>query len=77
MIRELHNQAQEALRNSPIHALRELDVRQVEENLLISGRVSSFYYKQLAQEAVRSVSGSLQVINEVDVISAERIRSPK
>ncbi len=59
--------AQEALQASPVFALRELRVQQVGQSLLISGRVSSFYHKQLAQEVVRAVAGVCEVVNSIDV----------
>jgi hypothetical protein len=58
--------------SSPIYALRVLHVEREGESLLISGRVSSFYYKQLAQEVVRSVSEGLQVVNSIDVDEYQR-----
>jgi hypothetical protein len=73
MTMEVENQAQAALQTSPIFALRDLHVERNGESLLISGRVSSFYYKQLAQEVVRSVSEGLQVVNSIDV----EYRQPK
>jgi osmotically-inducible protein OsmY len=36
-------------------------------NLILSGRVSSFYEKHLAQELVRHVEGVHKVVNEVVV----------
>jgi osmotically-inducible protein OsmY len=59
--------AKSALIKSPIFALRELKVAQAGETLLLQGRVKSFYQKQLAQEAVRSVAGTLQVVNAIEV----------
>jgi len=59
--------AQAALNNSPVFDLRELNVEEVGDTLLISGRVTSFYHKQLAQEAVRSVVGPSSLMNEVHV----------
>jgi hypothetical protein len=35
--------------------------------LLISGCVSSYYHKQLAQEAVRAVAEELDVVNSIEV----------
>lgn len=60
-------QAQTALANSPIQALRDLRVLRDGDRLLISGRVDSFYHKQLAQEVVRLFAKGLQVVNRVDV----------
>jgi len=59
--------AQEALQASPIFALRDLRVQQVGQSLLLSGRVSSFYHKQLAQEVVRAVAGACELVNAIDV----------
>ena len=59
--------AQEALTASPVFALRDLRVEQRGERLLISGSVSSFYHKQLAQEVVRTVAGKCEVVNSIRV----------
>jgi hypothetical protein len=39
--------------------------------LLLSGGVSSFYHKQLAQEVVRSVSTGIKLVNTVQVNSED------
>jgi osmotically-inducible protein OsmY len=59
--------AQAALSNSPFYELRELRVEQRNDTLLISGCVSSFYHKQLAQEVVRSVCAGIEVVNSIRV----------
>lgn len=64
---DLAPRAQGALTNSPIYELRHLDVQQRDQTLVISGTVSSFYYKQLAQEVVRSVCKDLVVVNSICV----------
>ncbi len=64
---EVQSRAQLALRSSPFFELRELQVEPVQDCLLISGSVSSFYHKQLAQEAVRSVCREIDVINSIHV----------
>ncbi len=56
-----------ALRSSPIHALRTLQVSCEGDALIISGRVPTFYYKQLAQEAVRTVIKDVPVVNNIEV----------
>ena len=66
-VTEVSERAQLALRSSPIYALRELRVERTGEALYISGSVSSFYQKQLAQELVRSVADELTVVNSIDV----------
>ena len=59
--------AQKALSASPVFALRELRVDEREERLMISGLVSSFYHKQLAQEVVRAVAEGIEVVNTITV----------
>lgn len=63
--------AQAALTNSPFYELRELQVEQCDGALRLSGCVSSFYHKQLAQEVIRSVSTDMKVINTIRVASDE------
>lgn len=65
---DVQPRAQTALANSPIFELRDLCVEDREGMLVLSGIVSSFYHKQLAQEAVRSVcSGCVEVVNSICV----------
>ena len=59
--------AKSVLAASPIFVLREVQVENVDDSLLLSGRVDSFYHKQLAQEMVRAVSDGMPVINSLDV----------
>jgi hypothetical protein len=59
--------AKSALAASHVYCIRELHVEQVNNTLLISGSVSSFYYKQLAQETVRSVTEGVEVVNSIEV----------
>jgi hypothetical protein len=65
--------AQAALANSPFYELRELQVEHRDDTLLISGCVSSFYHKQLAQEVVRSVCTGVKLVNSIRVESAEDV----
>jgi osmotically-inducible protein OsmY len=66
-ISDVQPRAQAALENSPFYELRELQVEQRDGALLISGSVSSFYHKQLAQEVVRSVCRDVEVVNAIRV----------
>jgi osmotically-inducible protein OsmY len=63
----VHTDAQLALARSPIYALRQLNVEQTDDSLVLSGTVGSYYEKQQAQEIVRSLAGSLEVINQIAV----------
>lgn len=63
-------QAQAAL--DSISGVRDLVVERTPSGLMISGSVPSYYYKQLAQEAVMAVAGGLQVVNSVQVDSEQQ-----
>ena len=67
-----HDRAQHALLTSPIHALREVRVEQVDDALVLSGCVDTYYHKQLAQELVRSVAEGCELVNSIDVHYAAR-----
>ena len=67
LIDEVQPRAQAALTNSPFYELRELQVNQCDGALQITGCVSSFYHKQLAQEVVRSVCNGIEVTNVIHV----------
>ena len=64
-IEDFQPRAQSALADSPIYELRDLQVERQDGVLVISGSVSSFYHKQLAQEVVRSVCDGIDVINSI------------
>jgi hypothetical protein len=61
--------SQAALASSAVYELRDLQVEVVDggRSLLIFGSVSSFYHKQLAQEAVRAACSGVNVINSIQV----------
>ena len=61
-------QAKNALSRSRIFDLRRLQVSQDGEAVVLRGRVSSFYHKQLAQEVVRNATDSAEVINAIRVV---------
>ena len=60
--------ADEALRASPIPALRKLFVEETEEAIILSGSVSTYYHKQLAQETLMPLRGSRALHNKVTVV---------
>jgi hypothetical protein len=64
---ELHQRAQDVLDASPIRVLRDVRVDREGQTLVLSGRVESFYLKQLAQELVRTVASSCELVNSIDV----------
>jgi tRNA A37 methylthiotransferase MiaB len=57
----------EILTGSALPQLRRLVVTVSEEEVVITGCVSSFYLKQLAQEAIRTSLGERRLRNLVEV----------
>lgn len=64
--------ASSALRQSPISALHSLEVTETDDAIVLTGRVSSYYYKQLAQETVISIAGNREVVNNIRVLKPAR-----
>ena len=60
----------EALTSSPLGQLRRLVVIADESKVVISGQVSSYYLKQMAQETVRPALGHRTLLNNVEVCDA-------
>jgi len=60
----------EALTGSPLPQLRRLVVTENDAEVVITGRVPSYYLKQLAQEAVRPALGRRRLLNRVEVCVA-------
>ena len=56
-----------ALRQSPFSALHSLEVMEEGDVIVLSGKVGSYYYKQLAQETVISVAGDREIRNNIRV----------
>ena len=55
------------LNTSPLPQLRRLSVTTTDHEVVITGRVTSYYMKQLAQESIRSVLGARRLLNHVEV----------
>ena len=55
--------AAQVLRESPLPLLRSLDVAENDDEVTLRGQVSSYYHKQLAQEAVLPVLGDRRLRN--------------
>jgi hypothetical protein len=63
----LQVRADQALRKSPIPALRKLHVEETEQVIILSGSVSTYYLKQLAQETLMPLRGARELQNRVIV----------
>jgi osmotically-inducible protein OsmY len=57
----------QALTTSTLRQLRKLVVTATDHEVVITGQVSSYYLKQLAQEAVRPTLGDRRLVNQVEV----------
>jgi osmotically-inducible protein OsmY len=55
----------QALRQSSHPVLRNLAVEETDSTVVLTGRVSSYYLKQLAQETVMPVTGTRTLVNRV------------
>jgi hypothetical protein len=64
----LQSRADQILRQSPIPALRHLSVEESDHSVILSGSVSSYYLKQLAQETIMPILGSRELQNRVSVV---------
>jgi hypothetical protein len=64
----LHQRADQVIRQSPIPALRKLQVQESEAEVVLSGTVPSYYLKQLAQETIMPVLGHRELRNRVSVM---------
>jgi osmotically-inducible protein OsmY len=68
---DLLPRAKAALIKSPISEVRDLRVDGCDGELLLSGTVTSFYHKQLAQEVVWAVCKNIEIelINRIEVVN--------
>ncbi len=55
--------------------MSDIHIKHEDRNLYLTGRLPTFYLKQLVQEAVRHLPGVDFVYNEIDVVSPEGISS--
>ena len=57
----------QVLRDSPLPLLRTLSVTESDQEVTLTGCVNSYYYKQLAQEAILPFLGRRRLKNQVVV----------
>jgi hypothetical protein len=60
----------EVLTASPLPQLRRLVVTVSDGEVVITGKVPSYYLKQLAQETIRPAIGHRRLLNRVEVCKA-------
>ena len=66
---EVTNTASSVLSRSPVRDLRRIRVDGKADHLKLSGKVRSYYHKQLAQETVRGVARGMKLVNQIQVKS--------
>ena len=62
--------AEVQLRRNKCMCVRGLVCEYCAGKLVLRGRVPSYYYKQVAQEAVKEIEGVDQVINDTEVVAS-------
>jgi osmotically-inducible protein OsmY len=60
--------AEARLGASSYHAVRRVHCKSDQGVLVLEGRLSTFFHKQLAQELVADIEGVKQVVNQIEVI---------
>jgi hypothetical protein len=56
------------LRDNPVNDLRRLEVMESDAEVIITGIVTSYYLKQMAQEAIRPAVNGRRLRNKVIVL---------
>jgi osmotically-inducible protein OsmY len=59
--------SQQRISRSPYPEVRKVQCEVREETVVLRGTVTTYYYKQMAQESVRSIEGISDIANEVEV----------
>jgi hypothetical protein len=65
-------QAAQALRQNSNPALRRLSIEETADVVVLTGKVSSYYAKQLAQEAILPHLGGRELHNRIVVVRGEK-----
>ncbi len=63
----LEDQVHDAIKQSPYLSYRQLSCETNDGRVILRGRVSSFFQKQMAQETVRQISGIVSIENCLEV----------
>jgi hypothetical protein len=62
------NSASELLRENPVSDLRRIEVSESEHEIILSGIVTSYYLKQMAQETIRPALAGRRLKNRLLVL---------
>jgi osmotically-inducible protein OsmY len=69
--------ARVCLRENPYHVFGAVGCSCDDRVIHLQGRVSSFYFKQVAQESVARVDGVIGVVNDIDVSPEDQLRADR
>lgn len=64
---DLQRRVQQFLMTANLPALRHVGVEVEDDSVILTGRVRTFYEKQMATEFVRRVAGVVSIVNSIDV----------
>jgi osmotically-inducible protein OsmY len=65
---QLGDRVRRRLNQSSYHAVRQVKVEERQGVLTLSGRMPTFFLKQMAQTAAASVEGVHRIINRIEVV---------
>jgi hypothetical protein len=68
LVTQEQSRAALALKQSPIPPLRRLSLEEANDTVIIHGKVSTYYMKQLAQETIIPVLEGRRLLNQVTVV---------
>jgi osmotically-inducible protein OsmY len=68
----LRDKAEARIRAATYGAIKGADCEFSEGVLFLRGKVRNFYSKQLAQEAVGRLPGVVNIVNQIEVLSADQ-----
>lgn len=69
----LTSELADVLTSSPLGQLRRLRVTENDTEVVLTGQVSSYYLKQMAQETIRSAVGARTLVNHVEVCTDDAV----
>jgi hypothetical protein len=68
---QIRDEIERRMNESPHHELRQIQIDVRDNQIVLTGRVASYFLKQMAQETARQVCHRRQIRNTVIVLSAE------
>ena len=57
-----------ALRRQPHLCRRPIRYAVIDQDVVLTGRVETYYQKQMAQESLRPITGIRRIVNDLEVI---------